>query len=514
MKSFTKHIIIIFSLLAYFPFSSSAQNEFNKWGIGVGAGLFDYNGGLGNEILFQGSFGGSFHVNRYLGKHFDLSLAIYIAQLDKEKNKIESSIRYTSDFESSLFGANLGLKYKILSSDKKVVPFIFGGLGFVNYSSTGKYSSVSTNGGTTNTINSLSGDGTNLTIPVGGGITWNISPKFAFELSSIYHFTTTDDIDLAGNGDGNDDFLATQLGINLTIGGGGGGDSDNDGVKDSKDNCPGTPRGIPVDEKGCPKDSDNDGVADYIDQCPNIPGLPHLGGCPDKDGDGVIDQEDKCPDVPGKKYFDGCPDSDNDGVIDSEDECPDKAGLRQFNGCPDGDGDGISDQKDDCPDKPGIESLGGCPDTDGDGIRDIDDACPNKFGPKSNNGCPLTKEQEYQQAMNGISVNDLHFEFNSANIKPSGYKLLKKMLEKVMEIKNKNTTFVLVIDGHTDNVGSEKVNLRLSKRRAESVKKFFVKSGIDPKNVEVNAFGYSKPIADNKTAKGRALNRRVDIYIK
>lgn len=88
-------------------------------------------------------------------------------------------------------------------------------------------------------------------------------------------------------------------------------DTDCDGVYDDKDECPDTPLGVEVDEKGCPLDSDGDGVPDYRDECPDTP----LGvevdekGCPlDTDGDGVPDYLDQCPDTPGGARVDerGC----------------------------------------------------------------------------------------------------------------------------------------------------------------------------------------------------------------
>ncbi len=75
-------------------------------------------------------------------------------------------------------------------------------------------------------------------------------------------------------------------------------DSDGDGVYDSKDKCPNTPKGVTVDSDGCPLDTDQDGVYDYLDECPDTPmGVPvDAKGCPlDTDGDGVLDYKDKCP---------------------------------------------------------------------------------------------------------------------------------------------------------------------------------------------------------------------------
>jgi OOP family OmpA-OmpF porin len=89
-------------------------------------------------------------------------------------------------------------------------------------------------------------------------------------------------------------------------------DSDGDGVGDSKDKCPNTPKGVKVDAVGCPLDTDGDGVPDYLDKCPDTPKGVKVdsNGCPlDSDGDGVPDYLDKCPDTPKGVPVDaaGCP---------------------------------------------------------------------------------------------------------------------------------------------------------------------------------------------------------------
>lgn len=80
-----------------------------------------------------------------------------------------------------------------------------------------------------------------------------------------------------------------------------GADEDMDGVPDSKDKCPGTPKGVTVTPDGCPLDSDGDGVADYLDSCPDTaPGFKvDPKGCPvDSDGDNYYDVIDSCPTSP------------------------------------------------------------------------------------------------------------------------------------------------------------------------------------------------------------------------
>ena len=105
-------------------------------------------------------------------------------------------------------------------------------------------------------------------------------------------------------------------------------DADGDGVSDANDRCPNTPRGVPVDAKGCPRDRDGDGVYDAADVCPNTPkgvSVDSRGCALDSDGDGVADHKDKCPGTPKGATVDwkGCPaDSDGDGVFDYMDSCP------------------------------------------------------------------------------------------------------------------------------------------------------------------------------------------------
>ena len=282
-------------------------------------------------------------------------------------------------------------------------------------------------------------------------------------------------------------------------------DRDGDGIVDDEDLCPDVHKGPRPDPNrlGCPlTDRDRDGVYDNEDLCPDVPQGAHPDpaklGCPlgDRDGDGVFDNEDLCPDEPQGANPDptrkGCPagDRDKDGVYDYEDMCPDvhqgQYPDAQRKGCPAGDRDKdtVPDPVDACPDKPGA------PSTD-----------PKK------NGCPGLVSMTSGQI---VIVKPVFFATNKDVILQQSFEVLTSVSEALKFAKNIKK---IRVEGHTDNRGKVAHNVDLSDRRAKSVMKWLVEHGIDQSRLEAQGFGPSHPIADNKTADGRAKNRRVDFII-
>ena len=255
-------------------------------------------------------------------------------------------------------------------------------------------------------------------------------------------------------------------------------------------------------------DTDGDGIYDKDDECPETPGLPEFNGCPDSDGDGIPDKDDECPNTPGLAEFNGCPDTDGDGVPDKDDECPETPGLAEFNGCPDSDGDGVPDKDDECPEVAGLPEFDGCPDSDGDGVPDKEDECPDVAGTVANNGCP-EPTAEVVNELNEYS-NTILFDFNKASIRSESEEALNSIADIMKEYDH--TTFH--IEGHTDSVGSDEYNLKLSKERAASVREFLVEAGIPSDRLTSEGYGESRPIATNSTDAGRQENRRVQISLK
>ncbi|MHA7832424.1 MAG: OmpA family protein [Flagellimonas sp.] len=256
-------------------------------------------------------------------------------------------------------------------------------------------------------------------------------------------------------------------------------------------------------------DTDGDGIYDKDDACPEVAGLEAFNGCPDSDGDGIEDAKDACPNEAGSKEMNGCPDADGDGVADKDDACPSTPGLPALAGCPDADGDGIADKDDECPNEAGPAENDGCPwpDSDGDGVLDKDDQCPDVAGTVANNGCPEVTE-EVQKQLNDYARTIL-FDTGKSSIKAES----TSVMVDIIQILNEYPTAKFTVEGHTDSVGGESLNQKLSEERANSVRDFLIDKGIDSDRLTAIGYGEAKPIATNNTRAGRAQNRRVEINL-
>ncbi|MCA1829852.1 MAG: OmpA family protein [Myxococcales bacterium] len=237
------------------------------------------------------------------------------------------------------------------------------------------------------------------------------------------------------------------------------------------------------------KDTDGDGVPDIDDLCPEVAGPASNHGCPvfaDKDGDGVPDDIDRCPDVPGPKENFGCPYADKDG-------------------------DGVPDNKDMCPDVPGPAENAGCPwaDRDKDGVPDKEDECPDEPGPPENKGCPRKMTLVVVKRDRIEIKQQIHFRPAKSVILKDSYELLKQVAQVIKDAPK----ITVRIEGHTDNVGRLKTNVRVSQARADAVRDFLVKRGVNPKQLVAVGYGPTRPIASNATKAGKALNRRVEFRI-
>jgi outer membrane protein OmpA-like peptidoglycan-associated protein len=400
------------------------------------------------------------------------------------------------------------------------------------------------------------------------GLRWGLSPSFGFRVDGTADYVPSPDANWT------DSYLnwGAQVGLSLRFGGKGGkpGDSDKDGVNNKVDRCPGTPTGKSVDMLGCApsqrdadkdgvndeadrcdgtamgeqvdpegcsasqKDDDHDGVLNPVDQCPNTEQaqLVNGSGCAasqrDEDRDGVSDAIDQCPNTPAGDAVNvrGCfleRDSDGDNVPDKRDRCPNTAAgvAADANGCPivvpsdlDSDGDHVPDIRDRCPNTPAgaAADANGCSiavvddrDSDNDGVPDRRDRCPDtmKSEKADANGCPIL----FHKGTRSVILRGVNFLPSRATLTPQAREILRDVAMQLVE----NPQYKVQISGHTDSRGTRAKNLRLSLARARTVETFLEANGVPPTQVTAKGFGPDVPIASNKTAVGRAKNRRVEL---
>jgi outer membrane protein OmpA-like peptidoglycan-associated protein len=232
----------------------------------------------------------------------------------------------------------------------------------------------------------------------------------------------------------------------------------------------------------------------------------------DTDKDGINDDQDKCPTIAGLAKYNGCPvpDTDKDGINDEQDKCPTVAGIAKYSGCPipDTDNDGINDEQDKCPTVAGSVNFAGCPvpDTDNDGVNDEQDKCPTVPGIAANAGCPDIAPELTRVAK--------IFYFYTGTTKLANAASAKSKIVPVINLMKQYPTLKLEVEGYTDNTGSDEINNALSLKRAEAALQYLVKKGLSADRLSAKGFGSANPVADNKTEKGKALNRRVELVPK
>lgn len=253
-----------------------------------------------------------------------------------------------------------------------------------------------------------------------------------------------------------------------------------------------------LDSQGRPVTTNRPDECVQTPQTPNLPSqlFKLCGDVLDRDGDGIDDDEDRCPD--------NTPEEILEGVYQSG---PNK-------GCPiDSDNDGLPDYRDDCRNNTreeiskGVDTRG-CPlDSDQDGVADYKDLC---VGTQSGvrvdeHGCAMVIKKPEIIVLAG----DVTFAYNKAELTPQAMTSLDELVNQIEVNFVKNIEIV----GHTDSMGGEEYNQKLSEKRAESVASYLQIKGIPFDKIQKWGEGESNPISPNDTKVGRAKNRRVELTI-
>ena len=440
----------------------------NRWSIGLGMEVADfYSPALKKLSTFKTPIAFGPRITMWRNFNSSVALGVDIGTYAFSSNSTDPTLPALNTY-NLLYSGLAAYKFNngyIMKEDAAVAPYIF-----VKIQGTWAQTPV--------LKDNVNGFG----IPLGAGINFKIANNLALNVNGGYNFGIKN----------NADHIVFGVGLMLDLGKG----------KEVEEPKKDTVVQLPVD-------TDGDGIYDIDDACPTVPGLAQFNGCPDTDGDGIEDSKDDCPTVAGIAEFNGCPDTDGDGIPDAKDACPTVKGIAKYGGCPDPDrdGDGIINEKDKCPDVAGSFIAQGCPDRDGDGVMDADDKCPDVPGPASNKGCPEIKEEVKKRL--AFAARAIQFETGKAVIKPVSYKIL----DEVVSILNEYPYYDVNVDGHTDDVGKDDFNLKLSQDRAASAVEYLKSKGIPASRLTSAGYGETKPVASNKTAAGRAQNRRVEFNL-
>jgi Outer membrane protein and related peptidoglycan-associated (lipo)proteins len=276
-------------------------------------------------------------------------------------------------------------------------------------------------------------------------------------------------------------------------------------------------------------------TAENIERCSNrsmgsSDAVEDADGCPDYDNDkiGSADSLNRCwktHDEGDVLYVeDGCPDPDN--YNEMKDQCSNTTGtaegingMLENNGCPDYEDafNGPLDSTGRCFSDPdelgGFQYMDGCPDfeTNKKANGNCSNVSETGSGYRDDSGCPDTvaavapkKGPEFlqQQILEG-----LEFKNGKAELLFTSYSMLDRLAKSLKD----NPGVEIEIRGYTDGLGKASANTQLSRMRAEAVRQYLVNQGIDPQRVRAMGFGPNNPIGDNRTAAGRALNRRIEV---
>jgi outer membrane protein OmpA-like peptidoglycan-associated protein len=475
MKHFNKIVVAAMIILSL---NSNAQDSNNPWAFSFGVNAIDTktSAGGGNNWLdrhFSQPFAVKDNwntlpaityigVSKYVGDNFSFGVS---GSLNKVSNFVSfnpaaaghDSRGYvvTNPGDLVYYGIDATIKYSLQSVIKsKVID-----------------PSLSVGGGY-----SFLGDASYGTINTGAGVTFWFSENVGLELTSKYKKSYGDRV-TAGIPDA-PSFFQHTAGLIFKFGG---------------------------------TDTDKDGIYDKDDACPQVAGLKQFNGCPDTDGDGIVDGSDACPEVAGLASLNGCPDADADGITDANDACPQVAGLASLKGCPDADKDGVADKDDKCPSVAGPKENAGCPwaDTDKDGVADKDDECPEVAGLASNKGCPEVTAAVLESV--SMEAKSIYFNTGKATFRSEDVPV---KIESISTLLKQYPTAKFSIEGHTDSDGSDAFNQKLSQERADVVKNALIERGMKAENLTAVGYGESKPVASNKTAAGKAKNRRTEVVLQ
>lgn len=397
-------------------------------------------------------------------------------------------------YETSIIPIEARLLYTPFNLES-LNPYVYAGIGALSYNVSKKPISVTPQ-------LPVESSGWTAVIPFGIGTEIKLTDELALDLSAGVNYSFTENLNYYKIEDLNDGYI--NLGAGLTFSGESmNSDKDNDGLTKAEELQFGT------DPNNA--DSDGDGLNDG-QEVKKYSTNPLKG---DTDGDGLNDYDEvmKYNTNPGKA------DTDGDGLNDGDE-------VNKYTTDPlkaDTDADGLNDGDE-------ILNYKTSPlkaDTDSDGLKDGDEVSKYKTDPlkADTDGGSVMDGKEVANGTNPLDPKDdvppttvekdltfdnVLFGFDKSNVT----KKYEEVLDAVYDQLSKYSDYKVELGGHTDSIGSDAYNMKLSLKRANAAKAYLIKKGLNGDLISVEGFGESKPVAPNDTAADRAKNRRTEIKAK
>ncbi len=491
--------ISLFLVLFIYSIPDYAQTRGFRWGLQFNAlspaNEFPTEDNMFKNFSFLGRGFVRFGFNPYIMGEVGAGYGQYTGIVFGDENDIYNTTIIPVDFRFDFF----------LTKDESASPYLFFGIGGIYYDVTDAITYP-----TPTAVQDVSGVAGLGTVGLGIQLDW-------FDISAGVSVSSTDDLNNYVDGDAPDAYYF--LGIGAAFGGGPY-DTDMDGLFDEDEVKLGTnPEDPDTDRDGLKDgeevktystnplkaDTDGDGLNDY-DEVKTYATNP---GKADTDGDGLKDGDE----VSNYKTDPLKADTDGDTLNDGDEVTKYRTDPLKV----DTDGDKLNDG-----DEVNTYKTDGTKvDTDGDDLSDYDEVMTYKTHPLKidtdggsvSDGAevtrktdPLDPEDDVVKIGVPIVLEGINFETGKSNVTPGSAVILEKSLKTLTD----NPNIQVEISGHTDNVGSDASNLRLSQKRADSVREWLISRGVDPNRITAKGYGESKPLTANDTAEGRLRNRRIE----
>jgi outer membrane protein OmpA-like peptidoglycan-associated protein len=516
----TKHYVILILLCIVTWIPSVAQDTTGLYGIGVSVGIA---APVSDQIKTStGTPFGRLFFRYFPSKSIAFEIGAGLSELQATKEGVPTTIERDEEIIDTVIDADYHsyiypLDIRLVAQPFKIGPIspvVFAGMGILFFDPKNSDGNALSH--------NQRGDYSHLTsyFPVGAGLQTSLSRRTMVSLTGTYNYVASrylDDIktnsrDAFWNVTFNVFALLSEENPDL----------DGDGLLNTEEKQIGTDPLNP--------DTDGDGLKDG-DEVHRYHTNPLLK---DTDGDGLSDYDEIFKyqtnplnrDTDGDTLTDGDEvlkyktdplqmDTDNDGLADGDE-------VLRYTTDPlriDTDNDKLSDGDE-------VSKYHTDPlkrDTDGDGLSDGDEILKYHTDPlkADTDGGGMPDGKEIQMGLNPLDPSDdipvikvgERIILEGVNFETAKTTLLnesKSILDQVAASLIANPEVEVAIHGHTDNVGGARYNMQLSIGRAESVKNYLTSKGIDPRRITTKGYGFTKPIADNASAEGRAKNRRIE----